>query len=245
MLLRRITEHFRTQNWAAVLLDLIVVIVGVFIAFQVESWYEHRRLVSDEQQYLQSLAQDFELAHENISWVIARLEAAQAASQELLSLEPDDPVTSDEFYRLVADSQRVGTLAPKRRTYDTLVATGQIEAIQDQSLTSNLGDFFSFLERQLQIRSRWNNELANTWFPYITKNIDHVAMVKFAHPGDSDDLTPTHSEPKFRELLGTDEFEGIVVLRWHFARDRAWALRQLLERVEAIQQKIEDNLAPT
>ncbi len=132
MLLRRITEHFRTQNWAAVLLDLVVVIAGVFIAFQVESWYEHRRLVSDEQQFLQSLAQDFDLAHESISWVIARLGAAQAASQELLNLEPDDPVTSDEFYRLLADSQRVGTLEPKRRTYDALVATGQIEAIQDQ-----------------------------------------------------------------------------------------------------------------
>jgi hypothetical protein len=106
---------------------------------------------------------------------------------------------------------------------------------------SLLGDFFSFLERQLQVRSRWNNELANTWFPYITKNIDHVAMVKFAHPGDSDDLTPTHSEPKFRELLGTDEFEGIVVLRWHFARDRASALRQLLGRVEAIQQQFNED----
>ncbi len=87
--------------------------------------------------------------------------------------------------------------------------------------------------------------MANTWYPYITKNIDHVAMVKFAHPGDSDVLTPTHSEPKFRVLIGTDEFEGIVVLRWHFARDRVWALKQLLERVEAIQKKIEANLAPT
>lgn len=35
MLLRRFMEHLRNQNWAAVMLDLIVVIVGIFLAFQV------------------------------------------------------------------------------------------------------------------------------------------------------------------------------------------------------------------
>jgi hypothetical protein len=245
VLLRRITEHLRAQNWIAIALDLIVVVVGVFIAFQVERWYEFQRLVADERQHLQSLAQDFEQAHENISWVISRLEIAQTAAQELLELEPNDPITSDEFYRLVADVQRNGTLEPKRRTYDALISTAQIEAIKDKSLTSDLGDFFSFMDRQLRVRGRWDNELANTWFPYITTKIDHVAMVKFAHPEDTGQLTPTHTQPKFKELLGTDEFEGIIVLRWHFARDRAFGVQQLLDRVEAIQRKIEANLANT
>ena len=38
MLLRRISEHLRAQNLFAVTLDLLVVVLGVFLAFQAERW---------------------------------------------------------------------------------------------------------------------------------------------------------------------------------------------------------------
>ncbi len=31
MLLRRVTEHVKTQNWFAVLLDFLIVVIGVFM----------------------------------------------------------------------------------------------------------------------------------------------------------------------------------------------------------------------
>ncbi|WP_026377522.1 hypothetical protein [Aestuariibacter salexigens] len=42
MLLRRVMEHVRTQNWTAVFLDFIIVVVGVFIGIQVANWNEQR-----------------------------------------------------------------------------------------------------------------------------------------------------------------------------------------------------------
>ncbi|MEX6632513.1 hypothetical protein [Hyphococcus lacteus] len=38
MILRRITEHVKAQNWFAVFLDFIIVVVGVFIGIQVANW---------------------------------------------------------------------------------------------------------------------------------------------------------------------------------------------------------------
>ena len=38
MILRRIAEHLKAQNWTAVGLDLAIVIVGVFIGTQVSNW---------------------------------------------------------------------------------------------------------------------------------------------------------------------------------------------------------------
>ena len=38
MLLRRITEHVKTQNWLAVGIDFAIVVVGVFIGIQVSNW---------------------------------------------------------------------------------------------------------------------------------------------------------------------------------------------------------------
>ena len=42
MRLRRITEHVKAQNWTAVWLDLIIVVVGVFIGIQVANWNDAR-----------------------------------------------------------------------------------------------------------------------------------------------------------------------------------------------------------
>ena len=42
MLLRRITEHVRAQNWFAVGIDFVIVVVGVFIGIQVSNWNDKR-----------------------------------------------------------------------------------------------------------------------------------------------------------------------------------------------------------
>ena len=42
MLLRRITEHVKAQNWFAVGLDFLIVVFGVFIGLQVSNWNDAR-----------------------------------------------------------------------------------------------------------------------------------------------------------------------------------------------------------
>jgi hypothetical protein len=42
MLLRRIIEHVKVQNWTAIVIDFVIVVVGVFIGIQVSNWNEGR-----------------------------------------------------------------------------------------------------------------------------------------------------------------------------------------------------------
>ncbi len=42
MILRRITEHVKAQNWTAVALDFFIVVVGVFVGLQVSNWNDAR-----------------------------------------------------------------------------------------------------------------------------------------------------------------------------------------------------------
>jgi hypothetical protein len=44
MLLRRVIEHVRTQNWTAIGIDFLIVVVGVFIGIQVSNWNEAVRM---------------------------------------------------------------------------------------------------------------------------------------------------------------------------------------------------------
>lgn len=43
MILRRITEPMKDQNWFAVGIELVILVLGVFIGIQVANWNEARK----------------------------------------------------------------------------------------------------------------------------------------------------------------------------------------------------------
>ena len=58
MILRRITEHVKAQNWFAVGLDFVIVVIGVFIGIQVSNWNEARSSSRQEGVLIAQLADD-------------------------------------------------------------------------------------------------------------------------------------------------------------------------------------------
>ena len=58
MLLRRITEHVKAQNWTAVALDFVIVVVGILIAFQITNWNDGRSARKLESEYMILLTTD-------------------------------------------------------------------------------------------------------------------------------------------------------------------------------------------
>lgn len=58
MLLRRITKHVKDQNWFAVGIDFVIVVIGVFIGIQVANWNEARTDAIQEQEILADLLTD-------------------------------------------------------------------------------------------------------------------------------------------------------------------------------------------
>lgn len=60
MILRRVSAHVKTQNWFAVGVDFVIVVIGVFIGIQVSNWNAAREDRSNETLYLGYLAEDLQ-----------------------------------------------------------------------------------------------------------------------------------------------------------------------------------------
>ena len=58
MLLRRITQHVKDQNWFAVALDFVIVVAGILIAFQITEWNEARIEAKLETEVLTAILDD-------------------------------------------------------------------------------------------------------------------------------------------------------------------------------------------
>ncbi|MEM7180743.1 MAG: hypothetical protein AAF518_07515 [Spirochaetota bacterium] len=56
MILRRIVESLRSQNWRVALLELAIIIVGVFVGLQVDTWSNSRQESERREQIVNALA---------------------------------------------------------------------------------------------------------------------------------------------------------------------------------------------
>lgn len=94
MLLRRITKHVKDQNWFAVAIDFVIVVIGVFIGIQVANWNDARSQRALESAYVERLHQeveDIEAVRGGI--VSARTNARLALSSAFNKLKNPDGVS--------------------------------------------------------------------------------------------------------------------------------------------------------
>ena len=58
MKLHRVAEHFRQLHWTMIVVDLAIVVVGVFIGMQVSNWNEERATARRAEVFSERLRSD-------------------------------------------------------------------------------------------------------------------------------------------------------------------------------------------
>ena len=58
MILRKLADAIREQNWSTVILEILIVVVGIFIGLQVDGWNEGRKKQQDIEVQLLRIADD-------------------------------------------------------------------------------------------------------------------------------------------------------------------------------------------
>ncbi|GJM08833.1 MAG: hypothetical protein DHS20C11_11090 [Lysobacteraceae bacterium] len=128
MILRRVTEHVKTQNWTAVAIDFVIVVVGVFIGIQVSNWDTQRADHERETVLLREL-------REEIAESVRQLEikksafdqVARSGKRALAFLDADQPC-GDACWAPIVDffhaSQWQPLMVEQSNTYEELRRNG-------------------------------------------------------------------------------------------------------------------------
>ncbi|MDP1556680.1 MAG: hypothetical protein Q8L84_14580, partial [Hyphomonas sp.] len=85
MILRRITEHVRAQNWFAVALDFVIVVLGVFVAMQVANWNTARAFDAQERAQLAAMRTEIEGDLARLTEQVAYYSAVASAGERGLA----------------------------------------------------------------------------------------------------------------------------------------------------------------
>lgn len=166
MLFRRITKHVTNQNWFAVFIDFLIVVVGVFIGIQVANWNNHRNDLNDEQQFIQRLKADVEKAMASSERLrerrIKQSDEMLKGLNVLLNKGDRNELIGDECV-YIAYSHDFVTTSASLPSFNEMLSSGRFEVIRDSKLTEKLAAFQQSLE------------VLNYWLSFGTRETHNLA----------------------------------------------------------------------
>lgn len=150
MILRRIREHVTAQNWFAVSVDLLIVIVGVFIGTQANNWNETRILRADAAESRREIIDDLRSNEVDFTSRAAYYGAARRhAIAALGAIERPDEPRAAPFLLDAYQASQVWLRPLVRTGYDEMTGAGLTRHIGDRNTRSQLTNYYTQL-RQLE-----------------------------------------------------------------------------------------------
>lgn len=143
MLLRRMTQHVKDQNWFAVALDFVIVVAGILIAFQITNWNQARQNQDLASTYIERLYSDIDIERALWSRAIDYYATARSYADEGMAGYSAPPETLDSQWLIALyQASQVWYVSPNRSTFDELQSTGRIVNIRDQDLRTILANHY-------------------------------------------------------------------------------------------------------
>lgn len=153
MFLNSLAKSVRRQDWSVVFIELLVVIIGLVLAFQVDRWWEDRNDRAREQEYISRLITEVEDDIGQIRHAIELAEVRQMFADFLIEVMAN-PATAEQqpsmFLAAVAQAAFTYTPSLTSHTFEDLKATGRMGLVRSIEIKNGLYDFYGFHDSQRQ-----------------------------------------------------------------------------------------------
>ncbi|GJL92756.1 hypothetical protein [Hyphococcus sp.] len=142
MILRRVIAHFKKQEWTAIALDFLIVVVGVFVGLQVNNWNaaqaDQRRGGVYVQRLIDDLQVDLDYRRALLSYYAAVKASADITVELMTSPAPDPKALIVNAFRSTEFAYNPQT----RATWDEIVSSGDLSLIPREALDAGLSLYF-------------------------------------------------------------------------------------------------------
>jgi hypothetical protein len=228
----------KLPTWSWILAETGIVVVGILIAFSLNSWWEGRAAAEREQAHLSALRADFVQNAARLHALARSQEGVSRASGELLHVATGHAAAKpDSVERLMSEVFSSDQFDPVMGAYENLVNSGGLTQIRDAELRSALASFAAMVE------SRYAEDFSTTL--YLEFNRAFMGRLGWAdavlgHQFGLGARGPEDGPGGWNQaVLGEPEFQDHLALRFVSQRDVAAMYRDLAGQAEAVLQRVE------
>lgn len=170
--LTRLRESLRARDWLGLALEILVVTLGVLLAFEIEQWAQERQRAADERQFLERLHFEYGRAAREMRTVIGHHDRVMHVHQ-LAFRARDDPKRLQNY--ALTETENIGCRAGYLGTapfsdtvYQELISSGKLDRIRDPQLSAKVRDLTT-TQAWLKDRADAGREVARDQTPSVIK----------------------------------------------------------------------------
>lgn len=158
--------------------EILLVVIGILIALQVNNWNESKTLKSQEAVYLQFILDDLVLQKEENNTQRTAMSAHISSEKELIELIANRFQVSEDqgkHVKFLLSTLLIGrTYGAYEATFLDLTSSGNLALISNQSLKNQIIQHYQIQKRDREVI---NNNTLNTFLELWTKLVDRGAIV--------------------------------------------------------------------
>lgn len=186
MILRRIIQHLRKQEWTAIGIDFVIVVLGVFVGLQVSNWNEERANRGIVDRHLAEIVEDLDshlvmnealygsaLARvAAVDYIYAQAFGVTLPQTVMLSTESwqaptTPPIPADRLDNLMGSINLVRISVGSRIAYDSLTSSGHMAVVENRDLARAMQQYYGLyddlLDTNTVFRGFRNSGVAANW----------------------------------------------------------------------------------
>lgn len=154
--------------------EILLVVIGILIALQINNWNQEQNNRSKEQVYLNRLINDLAQQAQLLDEYIGYETAYAKMGQDVLMFYAQNKTFYDAIHTLpkLSSLTERRTFNPTKNTFEELIATGNIEHITNEALKNSIISYYHELERVTLVVSNNNTYIVDAIYqPEILKYV--------------------------------------------------------------------------
>lgn len=145
MILRRLSQSLKEQNWTAIWIEFVLLVGGVFLGMQVSNWnaerVEHLRAI----ELFERLTDDLESERNNVGYLRDYYETtASYAKAALREFESPGSVDAEAFVISAYQASQWQEAIQSRSTFEEIVATGAVDLVRNEKSRELLIAYYEY-----------------------------------------------------------------------------------------------------
>ena len=161
-------------DWLNHLIELLVVFIGITLAFMLNNWRENYTDKLMAANYLNSFRNDIADDYVVLDSILKSDEHKSGRINKFIQSLKNENATVSEAELIMADIAELNPFYPKLSTYESIKYSGNLNILTDYTLREKLIQYYQSLEEKKLVEEMSMLYINNYIIPFIHKNADFL-----------------------------------------------------------------------
>ena len=170
--MKKLRADWKQINWVNHIVELLVVVIGVTVAFQLENWKEGNRTDKLRQQYYKSMASDLKKDVKELQLLADTSNHFLRMNKRLTECIVRRDLEHDSLFFFFLGVYNQIEFTAVDNTYESMKASGSLTIVDDFELRQLISEVYSQVYQEIHLHDQFQKrQFFDNLYPYISEHV--------------------------------------------------------------------------